>query len=199
MTPDCACASKKQEVSHRQIGDRLPADGTDIFGPGHTWWGVYQYTLAFTRRTWPGVRNEDIEDAVSAGVARTMEMWVRWKGSVVKDDPNLTYAGAKRHACMATHKLLKVEVKRQRGEDIRFPALPSDTKDTAAASAVIEELAADEREWATWARGFLAGESERDSADALGVSQQAVNRRRKRGLTRSRALFLKHGLIGGNE
>jgi len=169
-------------------------DGSEIFGPGRTWWEVYEYVRRFTVRKWPGAREQDVEDAVSEAVERTMTMWVHWKGSVVPDDPGLTMRGAKRHAAMWAHKALKREMKRRHTE---VPVAPSDRL-TDAASDVIAALQEDEREWVGWAKDWLEdGLGVRETARKQGVSHVAIHKRRKRGMERIEPLLREHGLWKG--
>lgn len=173
-------------------------DGSELFGPGNTWWGLRTYVLKFTRRTWPGLSQCLVEDAVGEGLARTMDLWVHWRGSVLPGNPGLTYAGAKRHASMAAHKYLKSELQREEPLSVRETPRELSTERglSIQAQKAIEELQNDDREWDAWARDFLAGESERAVAAREQVSQQAIDQRRKRGLKRARPLLRKHGLIG---
>jgi hypothetical protein len=59
----------------------------------------------------------------------------------------------------------------------------------AAAELVVEELELDDREWESWARDFLAGVTERESAHAAGVHRKSLRERRERGLNRAATRF----------
>ena len=176
------------------------SDGSDIFGPGRTWWQVYKYTMQFSRKTWPGAPPEVIRDSVGDAVTRTMDLWVHWKGSVVPGNGALTMAGAKRHACMEAHKYIKKELARENQQ--MFAGVSSNNlKDplTDKAQDVIQALQADSREWEGWARDFLEGLTQEETASKEGVSHQAISRRRARGLQRIAPLLEEHGLNGGTE
>ncbi len=156
----------------------MPETGEELFGPGNTWGDVQAYVLRFTRRTWPGATTEEVEDAVSYAILRTLEMWVNWKSSVVPDDPTMTFNGAKRHGCMAAHKALKRSI--YEGHDT-MPNINEGVYGRAQlhrARIVVDALADDEREWDTWARGIITGESERQESKRTGVARTTIQCRR---------------------
>lgn len=176
---------------------RREKDGSEIFGPGNTWWDVQKHALTNLRRYCPGVATELREDAVSHGLAVTMGDWTRWQGSIVPDNPGLTFAGAKRVCTLTARTYLRDERARQLAGSAP-QTTPTERRTTVAAAAVIGKLQDDEREWTAWARDFLAGDTEEEAAERQGVSQQAISRRRQRGFARIRPLLRQHGLIGGH-
>lgn len=171
------------------------SDGTDLFGPGKTWWSLTNYAMAVALSRFPGVARDDIEDAVQEAVIWTMTVWVHSPSSVVLDDADLTFRGACWVTTRKTHQLLSeflASTGPQQGvlDRTRYDPL------VVAAGEVVDALQDDPREWEGWARDFLDGISQSEVARREGVSQPAIHYRRRSGLNRIRPLLEKAGLKG---
>lgn len=167
-------------------------NGEELFGPERTWLSVQNYCIKRLRTVYPWLDRYRHEDAAAEAVLWGMTVWVKAPSSVVMDNPDLTFKGARwacsRKAAELLTRTIQATVETGHLEPpARDPLLDR-------ASNAIDELEHDDREWVSWARDFLDGKSTRQTASEEGVSHITISRRRREGIERIRPLLKRHGL-----
>ncbi|MGZ4518808.1 MAG: hypothetical protein ACXVGB_00120 [Mycobacteriaceae bacterium] len=166
-------------------------NGEELFGPGNTWFSVFLYCMRVLSDRYRWMQQTNLDDAAMSAVEWGMTRWVKAPSSVVPGNPDLTFRGAKWACSHTAMTLLKKQLEPTPQYEVPDASDPLVVK----ATAVVNALEANEAEWASWARDFLDGVTERDVAKEEGVSQQSINRRRQRGMKRIRPLLKEFGLI----
>jgi len=202
-------------------GDYL-RDGSEYFGPGKTWAGLYEYANWYMRMRFPWQEPEMLADAASEGLMRSLgKDWPSLEAKTEEQqERNWNYA--RRVIRLEALEWMGKECQRPEvpvsalvpdgmspeqeqdyidnlyGADTSFDGRPGETVEARdeqlRANAVLRELASSP-EWETWLKDLVHGRTERETAEEQGVSHQAVHKRRVRGMARIRPVLIRHGLI----
>lgn len=191
-----------------------------IFGE-RTWDDLRGEVLARVRTRYHQMPVAAVEDAVSAAVVDLLDYWVWLPKSIVEDDPDLTFRGALVRANHKASEHLLADLSRpdrstftdlqaelDDGGDGDFndyldsvmvdhtaidPAEEVEENDLKRrARQLLEDLSDEDK--VRWADAYLAGETERVTAEREGVNQSTVHRRRREGIARLRDRAHEYGI-----
>lgn len=167
---------------------------------------------AYTRKKWPGMSREDIEDAVSEAIVDIFSYWVDLPSSIDPDNPSKNFAYACQRGKWKAHNHLDRTYKdyaqrKLNWDDIRrgdtdathealnayvmhperdLPPTPEDVLVAAEERDMVREAVAnlDEEAREGWFDAFASGLTTREAAELSKVDHSTVVRRRQNGMKR---------------
>ena len=181
----------------------------DPFAGVKTWDDVRNVVTAYTRKKWPGMSREDIEDAVSEAIVDIFSYWVDLPSSIDPDNPSKNFAYACQRGKWKAHNHMDKTYKdygqrKLDWDELRWPDghhdihefvmhperdLPPTPEDVLVAAEERDQIreaveALDEEAREGWFDAFASGMTTREAAELSKVDHSTVVRRRQNGMKR---------------